>query len=409
MKFNKVGQVSLVSAIALILASTFTACNPTTIDYVFVAGNKENPGQIQTFLADRVSGALSIQGSTVSSGGVDPVSLAVSTDYANLYVANQGDSSLVQFSISSSAALASVNTLTLSSEGNSPVAIAMNAAGTLLYVANKYQPGCSTAVTGAATCNGGALAVFPVSSTGALGTPVANGSLSYWPVGINPTAVNALASGDAVYVSTYDPTAGLGYLYGFTSTTAGALASIKGESTISGTPFFAGVKPVGIASTPTSRFVYVTDFAQNELIAYSVLDGGVLQPLINGPFKTGNQPSAITVDPRGIFIYVSNELDNSVSAYDIALSTGTPSAAVNTTGSTTNVTGTQPVAILVDPAYGRYVYTANFLDNSISGFELNASTGTLTPAQSGPYPTVGQPAAIAAIPHGNHSIEVDQP
>ena len=409
MKFNKVGQVSLVSAIALILASTFTACNPTTIDYVFVAGNKENPGQIQTFLADRVSGALSVQGSTVSSGGVDPVSMAVSTDFANLYVANQGSSTLVQFSISGSAALASVSTITLSSEGNTPVGIAMNAAGTLLYVVNQYQPGCSTAVAGAATCNGGALAVFPVGTTGTLGSPVANGSLSYWPVGINPTAVNPLANGDAVYVSTYNPTVGLGYLYGFTSTTAGALASIQGNATISGTPFFAGVKPVGIASTPTSRFIYVTDFAQNEIIAYSVLGNGVLQPLINGPFKTGNQPSAITIDPRGIYIYVSNELDNSVSAYEIALSTGTPSAAVNTTGSATNTTGTQPVAILVDPGYGRFVYTANFLDNSVTGFELNASTGTLSPAQSGPYPTVGQPAAIASVPHGNHSVEVVQP
>jgi 6-phosphogluconolactonase len=409
MKFNKVGQVSLVSAIALILASAFTACNPVTIDYVFVAGNKNNPGQIQTFLVDRVSGALSVQGSTVPSGGVQPVSMAVSTDFQNLYVANQGDSSLVQFSISGGGALKSVNTVSLSSEGNTPVAITMNAAGTLLYVINKYQPGCTTAVSGAASCSGGALAVFPVSTTGALGSAVANGGLDYFPVGINPTAVNALASGAAVYVSTYDPIAGLGYLYGFTASSEGALASIPGNSTISGTPFFAGVKPVGIASTPTSRFVYVTDFAQNEIIAYSVLGSGVLHPLINGPFKTGNQPSAITVDPRGIYIYVSNELDNSVSAYAIALPTGTPSAAVNTTGSATNTTGTQPVAILVDPGFGRFVYTANFLDNSLSGFQLNASTGTLSPAQSGPYPTVGQPAAIASVPHGNHSIQVDQP
>jgi 6-phosphogluconolactonase (cycloisomerase 2 family) len=405
MKFNKVGQVSLVSAIALILASSFTACNPVTIDYVFVAGNKESPGQIQTFLADRVSGALSTINSTVSSGGVTPVSEAVSTDYKNLYVANQGDSTLVQFTIASSGALTSTNTTTLSSEGNTPVAIAMNAAGTLLYVVSKYQPGCtlSTTVSGASTCSGGSLSVFPVSSSGALGTAVTNGSLSYWPVDINPTAVNALANGDSVYVSTYNSTTGLGYLYGFSATTAGAL------STISGSPFDAGVKPVSIASTPTSRFVYAVDFSQNELIAYSVLDGGVLHPLINGPFKTGNQPSAITIDPRGIYIYVSNELDNTVSAYDISLPTGTPSAAVNTTGSTTNSTGTEPVAILVDPAYGRFVYTANFLDNSVSGFELNASTGTLTAAQSTPYPTVGQPAALVAIPHGNHSVEVDQP
>ena len=165
MKFSKVGQVSLVSAIALILASTFTACNPVNIDYLFVAGQKPNaqgPGQIQTFSVDRVSGALNVVNSTVSSGGVTPVSEAVSTDFSNLYVANQGDSSLVQFNIGSNGALKAAATVSLSSEGNTPVAIFMNAAGTLLYVVNKFQAGCTTATTGAKTCNGGALAVFPV-------------------------------------------------------------------------------------------------------------------------------------------------------------------------------------------------------------------------------------------------------
>jgi len=66
MKFNKVGQVSLVSATALILASAFSACNPVAIDYLFVAGNKQSPGQIQTFVVDRVSGALEPVNTTVS-------------------------------------------------------------------------------------------------------------------------------------------------------------------------------------------------------------------------------------------------------------------------------------------------------------------------------------------------------
>jgi len=403
MKFNKVGQVSLVSATALILASAFSACNPVAIDYLFVAGNKQSPGQIQTFVVDRVSGALEPVNTTVSSGGANPVSEAVATNYQNLYVANQDDSSLVQFSIAGNGALKQVTATTLDSEGNTPVAIVMNAAGTLLYVVNKFQPGCSTATTGAESCNGGALAVFPVGTSGALGTAVANGGLNYWPVGINPTAVSPLADGSAVYVTSYDPGAGLGYVYSFNSTTAGALTGIAGS------PFNAGVKPVGIACTPTSRFVYVTDFSQNELIAYGIESGGVLHPLINGPFKTGNQPSAITIDPRGIYIYISNELDNSVSAYAIALASGTPSAAINTSGSSVNSTGTEPVAILVDPGFARYVYTANFLDNSVTGFQLNASTGTLAPAQSGPYPSVGQPSALASVPHDNHAIEVVQP
>lgn len=399
MKFSKIGQVSLVSAIALILASTFTACNPVTIDYLFAAGQKGDSsgnGQIQTFLVDRVSGALSVVNSTVSSGGIKPVAEAVSTDYKHLYVANQGDNTLVEFSVSASGELSSVKTTTMSAEGNTPVSIAMNAAGTLLYVANLYQPGCSSTNPCA-----GALAVFPVGSDGSLGAAVANGGFSYWPTGINPTAVNALASGTAAYVSSYDPKAGIGYMYAFTATSAGVLTPLPAVQ--------AGVKPTGIASDPTSRFVYVTDFSQNELIAYGVVGGNSLHPLINGPFKTGNQPSAIQVDPRGQFIYLSNQLDNSVSAYSIDFPTGTPTAAVNTSGSATNSTGTEPVAILIDPGFGRYVYTANFLDNSLTGFQINASTGTLSNAQNGPYPTVGQPAALAMVPHGNHSIQVNQP
>ena len=402
MKFSKVGQVSLVSATALILASAFTACTPITIDYLFAAGSKSN--NIQTFLVDRVSGALSSVNSVVSAGGISPIALANSTDFKHLYVANQGDNSLVEFSISGTGVLASVKTLTLSAEGNTPVAINMNASGTLLYVANRYQAGCSTATVGAATCNGGALAVFPVGSDGSLGSPVSNGSLSYWPVGVNPTSVTSLPSGGAVYVSSFDPSAGVGYIYGYVAATSGTLSQLT-----PGNRFPAGVKPVGITTDPTSRFVYATDFAQNQLIAFSVLDAGVLQPLINGPFRTGNQPSAIQIDPRGKYIYVSNQLDNSVSAYAIDLATGTPSAAVNTSGSSTNSTGTQPVAILVDPGFGRYVYTANLLDNSLSGFQLNPSTGTLSPAQNGPYPTVGEPYAIACVPHGNHSIQINQP
>ncbi|MFC5865287.1 lactonase family protein [Acidicapsa dinghuensis] len=403
MKSNRLGHVSLVSAIALILASTFTACNPVTIDYLYVAGNKENPGQIQTFVADRVSGALSVSGSAISSGGVTPIALATSTDYTHLWALNQGDSSLVTFAVGSNGALTSGKSYTMSAEGNTPVAMALNAQGTLLYVVNRYQPGCSTYTPGAATCTGGALVVFPIGTDGTVGTAVANGSLSYWPIGVNPTAVAALPSGTSAFVTSYNTDTGLGYVYAFAATSAGVLSAEPGS------PFNAGVRPTGIACTPVSRFVYVTDFAQNQLIAYTVLDGGVLVPLINGPFKTGNQPSAITIDPRGTFIYVTNELDNSVSAYAISLPTGTPSAAVNTSGSSINATGTEPVAVLVDPSFGRYVFTANFLDNSLSAFQLNPSTGTLAPAQNGPYPTVGQPAALAAIPRGNHSVQVNQP
>ncbi|HTW62194.1 MAG TPA: hypothetical protein VMD55_10345, partial [Terracidiphilus sp.] len=66
---------------------------------------------------------------------------------------------------------------------------------------------------------------------------------------------------------------------------------------------------------------------------------------------------------------------------------------------------TQPVSITVEPALGRYVYTANHLGNSISGFRLNPSTGVLTQTQATPYPTGENPTAVIAVPHGNHAIQ----
>ena len=61
--------------------------------------------------------------------------------------------------------------------------------------------------------------------------------------------------------------------------------------------------------------------------------------------------------------------------------------------------------MLVDPAFGRFVYTANFLGSSVSGFQLNVNTGVLTGAENSPFPTAGQPTCTAAVTHGNHPGE----
>ncbi len=416
MKFKKLGQATLVLAGAFLAAGLFTACNPVTIDFVYVTGSKADPGQVEVFEIDRVSGALSQIGSIVSSGGTKPVSMAISLMYHNVYVLNQTSNNLVNFYVNNDGLLEQKNVYSLANVGASPVYVSTNNAATLLFVVSNYQPGCTTAIASASTCNGGALAVFPMNSDGTLGNPIQNGSLSYWPIGINPTSVQSTpnwpvngvtplagTTGLHVFVTTYDPTAGLGYVYSFSSTTGGTLTPV------SGSPELAGVKPSGMVVDPTSRFVYITDFAQNELIAYTIYSNGLLIPLINGPFKTGNEPSAVAIDPRGIFLYVTNELDNSVSAYEITLSTGTPTAAVNSTGSQINATATAPVSVVIDPGFGRYVVTANYLDNSTSSFQINDSTGTLSAGPNGPYPSVALPTAVVSIPRGNHAIQVNQP
>src|ERR1019366_8145841 len=76
------------------------------------------------------------------------------------------------------------------------------------------------------------------------------------------------------------------------NTTTGALTPVPGTTitTVGGKTvaigYAAGV-PSAIAEEPTSRFVYVTDQAANQLIGYTVQSNGALVPMINGPFQTG--------------------------------------------------------------------------------------------------------------------------
>jgi DNA-binding beta-propeller fold protein YncE len=100
-------------------------------------------------------------------------------------------------------------------------------------------------------------------------------------------------------------------VFGYAVGSGGALTPSQGS------PYLSGVKPSALTAEPTNRFIYVTDFASNELIGYSITSGSSLNFLVNGPFKTGNEPSAVAIDPRGIYIYVTNTLDSTVSSYAI--------------------------------------------------------------------------------------------
>jgi 6-phosphogluconolactonase (cycloisomerase 2 family) len=212
-------------------------------------------------------------------------------------------------------------------------------------------------------------------------------------VGNNPAAINVLASGAYVYaINETDAT-----ISAFQVGSSGGLSSI-------GT-FPIGVAPNAAASDPTSRWLYVTDGAANQMIGFQVQLNGTLVPL-QTPFKTDNLPISVQVDPRGIYVYVANYNANDVSAYAIDRTTGN---ATQIAGATTYAVDAGPTCILIDPAEARFVYTSNSLGNTVSGFTLNPSTGALAPVQNTPFKSAGQPTCTAAIAHGNHSIEVIQP
>jgi 6-phosphogluconolactonase len=409
MKFRKLRQLAVVSGIGLGVATLFSGCQLVTIDYLFVATSASTVsgssttcpgGEIETYAIDSQSGAIRNGAPAVCSGGTTPTVLAISPGYQNLYVANQADKNIVHFSVAANGVLSKKDTATLTD----PVtAMTVSPDGNSLYVLSG---------TSAAT-----LSVFGLSS-GALGSAPESQAALTIPGNatdlVVPTAITVLPSGKAVYATAYDKSsynpggtttssANPGWLYGFAVGSGGALTPTPGS------PYNAGVKPSGIAAEATNSYLYVTDFASNQMIGYGVYSGFAVNFLLNGPYRSGGQPTAVAIDPRGRFVYISNSLDSTVGAYVIDLQTGTPSSAVNTTGSQASSTDTQPVAIAVDPALGRFVYTANYLGNSISGFRLDPTAGTLNANQASPYPTGIHPAAVALAPHGNHSTQVVTP
>ncbi|MGD0547007.1 MAG: beta-propeller fold lactonase family protein [Terracidiphilus sp.] len=443
MKFNKSSQLLLVSAASLLAAGLTTACSTNTVDFVYVASSQaagtNNYGEIDVFEINRVSGFMrQIPTSPFPSGGRDPVSEAVTGDYATLYVANKDDSNIVQFFIGPDGKIYPQNTYdttgnysatgTGSPTGIFPVAVAVN--GPNLFVVNTYQPLPSCVPTD--PCSG-SLGVYPIqpatkgsnpTPSGALGSPVANLSngANYWPLTlpgkpndvIVPTAVNVLKSGAYVYVAAYDTTASpsVGYVFGFWVAPSGATTSPNGVTcpplpagltayptgtlcSLTGSPFAAGAHPSAIASDSTSSYFYVTDSPNGKIFGYSVASGAPVA-LPGSPYPAGNQPSAIAVDPKYPFAYVANALDGNVSAYSIG-----SNGALSSVG--TYAAGIDPVAIAVDPGTEHFVFTANFLANGASGtvsnFEMNTTAGTLVNTQHSPYTTNALPTAVAAVPH----------
>jgi 6-phosphogluconolactonase (cycloisomerase 2 family) len=405
MKFSKLSQLFLVSSIGLLVATLFAACQLVSIDVLYVSssagsGSSSN-GLINIYDVDSASGAIRPRNPAASSGGENPVSMAVTSSYANLYVANQGSSNnIVHLAVDINGALTAKDTFT---GFGTPVSVSVNQAGTYLFAA--AQQG-----------TGGALLAISLGTDGTMSgssaVPVSLLVPGHSGDTVVPTGVFALANNNAVYVTAYDQSvynpggtvtagdnANPGWIFGFTIGSNGILTPTAGS------PYQAGVKPSALVADPTSRFVYVTDFASSQLIGYTIQSGSTLSFFLAAPTHTGNQPGALTFDPRGKFLYIVNELDSTVSALAIDQATGATTATINVANGFTDPTDTDPVAVVVDPALGRFVYTANFLGNSVSGFRLDSTGGALTPTQATPYPSGAQPTALACIPHGNHASQ----
>jgi 6-phosphogluconolactonase len=229
------------------------------------------------------------------------------------------------------------------------------------------------------------------------------------PTVLAPTASSLTANGNYLYVTAYTGTVaaygGLinpnqGYLFAFSVGSGGSLTPIplgpnytyQGQS-VQMVPLPLGTEPVAMASDSGSQYLFVADELNNQIETFSIASGA---PSPIATAATGNRPSGLALFD-GQYLYVSNSLDSTISAYSVS------SGALSNIG--TFATDDDPVAIMIDPRNVGFVYTVNFLGNTLSGFKIDTATGALINTQASPYASTAQPAAISGIPHNGTTTQ----
>jgi 6-phosphogluconolactonase (cycloisomerase 2 family) len=410
MKWSQYGRTTLALVASLALGLSITACNPTfTLGYVYVLTTATNPGLINAYTIDSASGAITqVANSPFPSGGQYPIAGVVDNQNKWLYVIHEIDNTVVEFAIGIDGKLYQQHTY--NTPGTYPIAEAIDPSSKYLFVVDSYDP---TYITGVAPRNinpiasntgptQGCVVVYPITpADGSLGAPVPDPTTgqSCFPIGAapalgsQPISITATTSVDYLYVADQGTHTVFAYSVNYSN---GVLTPLPAANN----SFQAGVEPSAILSSPNGHFVYVTDQSANDMLGYTVQSNGALLPM-GQPIPTDLYPNNMAMDPTGQYLYETNFNSNDVGVYSINATTGTPTAI--SSGSNYG-TGTGPTCIVMEPAYGRFLYVSNFLSSSASGFQVDPQNGSLVQVLNTPKPTNGEPSCVAAASNRTHPV-----
>jgi DNA-binding beta-propeller fold protein YncE len=302
-----------------------------------------NDGRVSSFTRNTSTGALKFTGQ-VQAGKSGPRGVVASPNGEFLYVANDVDNNIYEFSISPTKG--TLTSLAKVANGNAtgPDELAISSNGTLLWVTNQngtvgwYTINPSTGLINASS--GGTLGGFkipfgiavhpnpaltelyvsdtktgliqPLSyniSTGAVATnfPAVRSSDS---LAIKPAAIAINSGGTALFT----PDQGNGEVSSFAITTTGSLA---GALTQAGAfpNISVGDAPVGIGvgTTSIAQYVFTANFGDTSVSSF-VVNSTNITNLITPPVPASgyNAPKGLVVDPLNMFVYTADSGDGTV-------------------------------------------------------------------------------------------------
>ena len=408
MTLSRIGRASMAFVVSVAMGLGMTSCGGGTVGFMWVLGTQYN--QIGGFKIDNYTGNLTgMVGSPYSSGGTNPVMLALKSGGRYLYVLNAGNATtpgnFSLFSIGGDGVLSFQNSYT--SQGTNPVWISTDSTGNYLYVLDQRAPDYGQPVDpsnpdGPKLANG-SITVF--SLDGNTGRPSlvtnsqvkdANGTqLTYFEVGNNPTQMRNSAS--CIY--TLDAGDQTIFPYSIASST-GQLTQPTNSTIKLGTQNATSVNIGG-------SYVYVTDAGSaaggpGTILPYTQSTSCALAPVTGGNIAnlaSASYPFQTVTSPDSKYVYVVNHStvntnfqNSSISAFLINAN-GQLSAVSDPTSNPYPV-DSGPVCMAFDPT-NQYIYTSNQYSSTVTGKRYSPQYGYLSNLTRGSsFPTVGTPSCL---------------
>jgi 6-phosphogluconolactonase len=170
--------------------------------------------------------------------------------------------------------------------------------------------------------------------------------------------------------------------------TTGALTKVPGSPFAANPSSSTNTVPMQLVVDSNGSFLYVSLEGTSEVAGFSIGSGGLLTPIPGSPFSVGKGTISLAT-ASGNLLYVSNGLDQTVSGFSID----------STTGLLTRLAGS-PFAIsstvlLASPwPYANVLYASG--PGGIFAYSVDTSTGSLTPISGSPFPS-DSPTALAYV------------
>jgi 6-phosphogluconolactonase len=356
---------------------------------LYAVNNGSN--DITAYAIDQTTGVLSAVSGGPFKAGTAPQKLALDAAGRFAYVTNAGSNDIYTYSVDATTGALTEIPNSRVATGTRPFEVLLDRTGKFAYVANTGSASISAYAVDAATGVLTPIAGSPFATSGVPGDVTAfNGGRA--PMSLHPNGKLLFVRstvGKTLSVFTIDPT-------------SGALTAVTGS------PYTVGDGAVTHALDPSGRFLFVanrgTVQGPGSISAFKVdMTSGALAEVSGSPFALSGGPSWVTPDPSGKFLYAASTATDLV--YSLSIDQSTGALAALGTGARV-LTGDYPLVALALPSAAqpgsaatfksKFAYVPNS-DNSISGYTVDTTTGTLAPVPSSPVQSTGTGLAAVAV------------